>query len=280
MMNFIKNMHSNRSKLSMSDIDDFIDYCLLNNRNTIEMANIIVDWAIETKPTTENQVLLARRLLKFKKYIKNYSVLCDNAYKFKKEMKMSKVFAFDVDNTIVDSGKVFSDWVVKEKWYMEYFDNEENAKYLAYSAYSLSNYNFFHNKHKKIMQDWWKSADLYNDMSITPQAESIINKLVNDGNKVIFVSHVEGNHAKSKFDMISRHFGDIDGFVATRQKNLVRCDYIIDDRAYNLFNLHPETKGIHVETRYYDETLPLMDKVSQVSFDTLDSDLLELLKTF
>ena len=172
---------------------------------------------------------------------------------------MKKIIAFDVDNTVVNAGERFSEFVMDQQWFRDYFSCKEQAREMAFGNYNISNYNFFKPKHKKIMNDFWKSETLYDSMEVEESAEELIHNLMKRGHYVIFVTHVEGIHAKSKFEMLKRAFGELDSFIATREKNFIRCDFLIDDRAYNLMNLHPETQGIYVKTSYSDDSKHLID---------------------
>jgi 5'(3')-deoxyribonucleotidase len=48
---------------------------------------------------------------------------------------------------------------------------------------------------------------------------------------IVFVTHNKGNGGGSKFNCLDRLFGrDNFSYIVTREKHLVRMDYIIDDR--------------------------------------------------
>lgn len=91
---------------------------------------------------------------------------------------------------------------------------------------------------KEEAYHFWKQRTLYDNATPLPGAVEIIGKLKNEHDfDIVFASHVEGDHAKSKYEFLTRHF-PVDGFIATREKGYVRATVAIDDRVEHLIS-HP-----------------------------------------
>lgn len=168
------------------------------------------------------------------------------------------IICFDVDNTIVDTGKLFSEFAMSLPFVQDHFNTKEDLYNFTHSVYDISDYYFLNTEQKLELSNFWKCPELYDDLYATESAIETIKELKRLGHQVIFASHVEGYHSKSKFEMIKRSFDNFDGFIATREKQFVLCDYLIDDRSYNLTNLIV-SKPIYVETRYFDEDSHKLD---------------------
>lgn len=103
-------------------------------------------------------------------------------------------------------------------------------------------YNFQEPLKQYITQEeafhFWKKSGLYDGREPIIGAREALWRLKNEcGFSIVFASHVEGNHAKSKFEFLKRNF-PVDGFMATREKQFVRATVAIDDRIEHLMN-HP-----------------------------------------
>lgn len=83
--------------------------------------------------------------------------------------------------------------------------------------------------------DFWKQRDLYDDL-ILPQEGSIeaLEYLKSWGLKICFVTHVEGDHSKSKFKWCKKHYPFMDAFIPTREKWYGLPFLLIDDRHKHL----------------------------------------------
>ena len=74
---------------------------------------------------------------------------------------------------------------------------------------------------------------------------------------IVFASHVEGEHGKSKVDFLKKYFPFMSGYAATRQKNTIRSAYNIDDRVIHLENLHPSTTPLLFESSWRNPDTPI-----------------------
>ena len=138
-----------------------------------------------------------------------------------------KVAAVDVDLTVVD---MVTSWVDHmNRITGANFEIKEGTMYPynlteIYKHYLVSDYD------KDLLFKWWNKEDLYDSaVPIDGSVEAL--KSVNDaGYDIVFVSHCEGNHARSKYYFLRRYFPFMAGFMATREKGFVRADIAFDDR--------------------------------------------------
>lgn len=143
-----------------------------------------------------------------------------------------RILVCDVDGVVVD---------MSYRWceYIKSIVPDINVTYQLLAPY----YDFHIPVRGYITKDeayhFWKQRTLYDNATPLEGAVEIISKLKNDHNfDIVFASHVEGDHAKSKYEFLKRHF-PVDGFIATREKGYVRADVAIDDRVEHLIS-HPE----------------------------------------
>lgn len=164
-----------------------------------------------------------------------------------------KIIAFDVDGTVVDSGMWFSNWLQGQYWFLDKFPSSEYAEDYAWTEYTPWEGIDLHPQYIQLAKDWWKQKNLYISMEPIDGAVEALQELHELGHTIIFASHCEGDHAKSKVEFLKHFFPFMSGFLATRQKQFVRCDVLIDDRAYNLNNLPKGVKPIYKCSRYGDK---------------------------
>ena len=142
-----------------------------------------------------------------------------------------RILVCDVDGVVVD---------MSYKWY-EYIKAIVPDVNVTYQL--LAPYYDFHIPvrgyiSKEEAYHFWKQRSLYDNAAPLAGAVEIITKLKNEYNfDIVFASHVEGDHAKSKYEFLTRNF-PVDGFIATREKGYVRADVAIDDRVEHLIS-HP-----------------------------------------
>lgn len=97
--------------------------------------------------------------------------------------------------------------------------------------------------------DFWRATDLYD--CVLPIAGSVeALKKISETCDLVFVSAIKGNHTKSKYYFLKAHFPFMKGYVATKEKYLVRCDAIIDDRLENLSKMPDDVITIQYDTPY------------------------------
>ena len=143
-----------------------------------------------------------------------------------------KILVCDVDGVVVD---VSHDWAE----YIRHIVPDVNVTYKLLSPYYDFHIPVRGYVSKEEVYHFWKRDNLYDKAEPLPGSVEMIKTLKYEfGFDIVFASHVEGNHAKSKFDFLKRHF-PVDGFMATREKGFVRATAAIDDRVEHLIS-HPE----------------------------------------
>lgn len=103
--------------------------------------------------------------------------------------------------------------------------------------------------------DFWRNTGVYDLIKPVDGAVKNISRLMDDGHKVIFVTHNKGHGGRSKFNNIQRLFPDYDySFVVTSEKDVVDCEVLIDDRN-NFLNLMINSGkiGVKLKTPYSQE---------------------------
>lgn len=101
---------------------------------------------------------------------------------------------------------------------------------------------------------YFRSDSLY-DYIKYPISESVngLKNLSSLGHRIVFVSHIKGNHHKSKYRWLKKNFPFMDGFLATQEKEYVKADYLIDDRNSHLNNFkigNPRSRVIKFKTNF------------------------------
>ena len=149
------------------------------------------------------------------------------------------VIAVDVDLTVCGIDILWWNWLcsVTNSKYMPMPKEEGKVNY------NLSKY--FEDKLEKVGRDgldFFRQEGVYDFAPVIKDSEQVLKYLKGQGHEIVFVSAVKGNHHKSKYNFLKRHFPFMDGFVATKEKNYVNCDIIIDDRNVFLNKVTCDTK--------------------------------------
>lgn len=105
--------------------------------------------------------------------------------------------------------------------------------------------------------DFWRATNVYDWVKPIKYSQEALVRLKEAGYTIVVVSHIKGNHHKSKYNWLKRHYGDtIDAFVATKEKWTVKCDYLIDDRISHLNSMPEEVTRIQFATPYTQDVQP------------------------
>lgn len=190
------------------------------------------------------------------------------------------IICFDVDNTVINSGERMGLWLASQQWYQDCFDHQKAAyeyattRYTPWEGIDLPKYW----QEKAI--SWWKQEGLFDDMRPSDEVMSSLENLHRKGHTIVFASHVEGAHAKSKVQFLKRWFPYMDAFLATRQKHYVRCDYLVDDRASNLIRVSPLSGivPVYLKTEFDDNKFQAM--VDKFHIDWTDYLVVDSIKEF
>ena len=142
-------------------------------------------------------------------------------------MSNVKIAAFDVDGVVVD---LSLDW-----WkFLEHRSSYRVPYDTVSTAYDFGS--FYPDVSTETSHSFWKSRDLYDGRNPIPGCKEAIRRFHENEFHVIFVSHVEGDHAKSKFEFLKRHFPFMKGYIPTREKAYVQPTIAFDDRVKHLAN--------------------------------------------
>lgn len=155
--------------------------------------------------------------------------------------------AVDVDITVVPSDDYW--------WFWLECASDGNVKHNKYDTdrwgsrieYDLS-------KYFELPQDlnpmaFWKSRCLYDNMQPYDDVVSVLRNL-SEKHDIVFVSSIKGDHAKSKYAFLQRHFPFNKGVLFTKEKQHVRADVIVDDRNEFLLPCHGKMLTVRMKTPY------------------------------
>lgn len=144
----------------------------------------------------------------------------------------------DVDNTIIHH-HIDDYW----DWLHSITEYKSTAKFslLDYQNPEYAIHKYFQEELNKRGLDgleWWRNENLYDIYSPSMESIKYLNELRKRGHEIIFISQIKGNHHKSKYNFVERNFPYLKGFIATKEKELVDVDVMIDDRnrVLNRFN--------------------------------------------
>lgn len=168
---------------------------------------------------------------------------------------MRKVIV-DCDLTVVDPNWV--DWLHEKSPY-PYHGSEKYADFIMFSPnhipYDLTK--VFTDV--KNGMDFWKELDYTNLTPMEGSVEAL--EKISKHCAIVFASHIEGNHGRTKYNWLKKHFPFLDGVMFTREKYLLESENVVgvfDDRKSHLSGFAPH-KRILIETPYtqdgYDDTI-------------------------
>lgn len=138
---------------------------------------------------------------------------------------MTKVAAFDVDGVVVDLSKDWWDYL--QNYTSQYIPFEEVSKSYDFASH-------YTDICPNVAHAFWKSRNLYDNATPIPGVVEAVKAFKDAGYHIVFVSHIEGDHEKSKFDFLNKHFPFMDGYVASREKGYVQATIAFDDRLEHL----------------------------------------------
>lgn len=158
---------------------------------------------------------------------------------------MNKIIAIDCDLVLARSDAAWVTWLANvTNSFGTYLDAKTPLDY------NLSNY------FKGVLGDvdpldFWRHEGTYDWVEPVQYSQDALYCLKKAGFTIIVVSHIKGNTNKSKWQFLKRNFGsDIDGYLATQEKQFVRADYFIDDRNSHLNRQSGDVTCIRLDTPY------------------------------
>lgn len=161
-------------------------------------------------------------------------------------------------------------------WLNQVYDNGEYLRFPyqegkpeLYKKYNYNTGSYFSDFKERTglePHDFWDNPFLYDVMHPISGSVDVLRKVKESGNNVVVVSHCKGEHLSSKTRAIKKNYPFIDlnpqskdGFIATKEKSIVRADAMIDDRYYNLKGFPDETLKIYFNTKWEDELFKASD---------------------
>ena len=160
---------------------------------------------------------------------------------------MSKIIAVDCDNTIARSDDVWWEWMHRALGILGF---RGRPSLWPNAPYNLSEY--FIEDFKSIDRDpmdFWRSESTYDYVNPVQGSVKALKELHELGYKIVVVSQIKGNHNKNKWQWLQLHFPFIDGYISTKEKQFVKCDYFVDDRN-NVLNSLDGCKRIKISSPY------------------------------
>jgi len=156
---------------------------------------------------------------------------------------MRKILGVDVDLTTLRSDVSWWHWLKNMASYNSLPTTVD--EYIARGHginYNISSH-FPEMKNANVdPMDFWRQEGVYDTIQPVDGAVECIKYLMGFYD-IVFVTHNKGNGGRSKYNNLDRLFGRENfSFVVTKEKYLVRMDYLIDDRNDFLNNCH--TYGI------------------------------------
>lgn len=143
-----------------------------------------------------------------------------------------RLLGVDVDLTLVNTD---------EGW------REFLANKYGYVKTPMVDYNFGVYYPNKDTYEYWRELDY---SSYAPHQCSIeaLEKL-SQYFGIVFISSIKGNHTKSKYYWLKKHFPFMTGYVATKEKWVCNVEAMIDDRL-DVLSKFPQHKRIQFDTIY------------------------------
>jgi 5'(3')-deoxyribonucleotidase len=139
-------------------------------------------------------------------------------------MKRPKIASIDVDEVVVS---LYDDWV---RYLCARSSVTPNPEHLA-GYYNIGK--AFPDLSDVEIRAFWKQRGLYDTSEPLEGAVEGIQMFITAGYDIVFASHVEGDHGKSKFEFLNRFF-PFNSFAQTREKGYLQPDIAIDDRLSHL----------------------------------------------
>ena len=158
------------------------------------------------------------------------------------------IIGVDVDLTIIDTGTLWNQWIAD---YLDTPSKEvlEGCSYDLRDLYKeelLGRPSYYHNG----LLDFWRSETLYDKLKPSEESIGCLKEIHEGGFDVVFISSIKGNHNKSKYEFLKRHYPFMSGYLATKEKWYVGCDVMVDDRSDILNNMGDGCKCIRIKTPY------------------------------
>lgn len=136
------------------------------------------------------------------------------------------VIACDIDNTICNLQEVV----------INLFNKRYGTNYTMDNFYEYDVMNILPTTDGIVMRDIYGESGLYNKVKPYYKVGDVLQRLINNGHQVYFVTDAIPKTYGEKIDFIKRHFPFIDDshIVSMKHKHMFRCDIMIEDNLANL----------------------------------------------
>lgn len=158
----------------------------------------------------------------------------------------------DVDLTVVDTGRAWYKFLstVSELSVPSFDEYMQIVKEVPYDLTKV----FFDLDMNKCL-DYWREEYLYDTLMPLPNVVDVLEDLkVNKRYEIVFVSTIKGNHHKSKYYFLKKHFPFMDGFIATKEKKYANVHMMVDDRLNVLEKMDRSVITVLKQTPYDQST--------------------------
>jgi len=178
----------------------------------------------------------------------------------KRLASVNKSLIVDVDQTVCDLTEMWLNWLAEQTGVEKDPFSLEN--------YKLVNYDLTYYWKDELKKfgidgfDFWRNKHLYQNVKPLPWCQDVLEGLHELGYKIVIASHCKGYSMFSKHEFCKKYFPYMEGFLATKEKHLVRGEVLIDDRNINLTRMDGSFKLIRKTTPFTQEvelTRPCLD---------------------
>lgn len=169
------------------------------------------------------------------------------------------ILGVDVDLTLVATDTGWREWLAERHGYVKC---------------PMTNYNFAtYYPHCEDPYDYWRTLDYSQLNPLKGSVEAL--KALSEHFRVVFISQSKGQHGKSKYYWLEKHFPFKTGVILTKEKELMNDSVVamIDDRMSHL-------QGFDLEKRILFQTQYTQDVEVDVamSFNVWDDSVVEQIK--
>jgi len=137
----------------------------------------------------------------------------------------------DVDLCLVDTDLAWLQFLQTQ--YYEKFNSTKWFDWGEERKYNLHEY--FTELSKEVAWSFWDKKDLYDNLVPKQGSYEALKSMHDAGHRILVTSYCKGGHLGSKYRWVMKNFPFVEGFLATKEKHLIRADIFIDDR-HNMLN--------------------------------------------
>lgn len=154
----------------------------------------------------------------------------------------------DVDLTVVDTAREWYNYL-RERTLVDVPSYEDLLAKGEEIEYDYSK--IFTDLTRNECLEYWRPEGIYDFLNPIKDSVEVLEDLkFTKKCEIIFVSTIKGNHHKSKFYFLKKHFPFMDGLIATKEKEYAKVDMLIDDRCNVLQRLISPTVGVQFKTPF------------------------------